>query len=152
MTKSIKEKANLIKKQQVAPKGLDNPSPHLSIKKNLTPYVPVDLAAPGWQVVPEHVAVADGPPVGDDLVCVKDPEVAITPVRLAPGAGLAQVVATDRPTASTGEQVEFARTYDRYWPIGQAKHSNSKIGRKQFLRRISYQMPLHRLLAQSRLT
>lgn len=131
-----------------------------SLLPSLSPYVPVEFTAPGGQVVPEHVAVADGPPVGDDLVRVKDPEVAVAPVGLAPGTGLAQVVATDGSTGkisknekvrvvremltrlkgleecgthqeiegvslptSTGEQVEFARTDDRHWPIGQTKYS-----------------------------
>lgn len=36
--------------------------------------------------------------MGDDFVCVEDPEVAVAPVGLAPGAGLAQVIAADRST------------------------------------------------------
>lgn len=36
--------------------------------------------------------------------------------------------------AGTGKQVEFARTYDRYWPIGQAKYSEKKNGHHQKVR------------------
>lgn len=113
ITKKKKEKSKSNKKTS-GPQGLGQPSPHLSIKKNLTPYVPVELAAPGGQVVPEHIAVADGPPMGDDLVCVKDPEVAVAPVRLASGAGLAQVVATDRSTGKSEGKGESERRISRF--------------------------------------
>ena len=46
-------------------------------------------------------------------MCVKDPEVAVAPVRLAPGAGLAQVVATDRSTGKSEGNGESERRISR---------------------------------------